>query len=260
MSSRPRNAFLRGLDEGSYALLQSHLKPVDLALGITLVDPGETVTTVYFPEGALISLLSNTADGETVETAMAGSEGASGLLEACGSGESSVTSLVQVDGRAWAMPARAARELMQHDEDFARRAWRAVEFQLGEARQSGMCQALHPVENRLARWLLESSERAAGRNPMPLTQEFIASMLGVQRTTVTSYAAQLQKSGLIRYARGRLEIVDAQGLENKACECRGVMRRQRERLGFVPMEAAAQGGPTLATSGGVRQGSGGGEC
>ena len=108
-------------------------------------------------------------------------------------------------------------------------------MQLTESRQSGMCQALHGVEPRMARWLLDSLERCGGRNPLPLTQEFMAAMLGVQRTTVTAFATQLQKAGLISYQRGRVEVVDAAGLESRACECRRTMAEQRRRLGLKPL-------------------------
>jgi CRP-like cAMP-binding protein len=128
---------------------------------------------------------------------MVGTEGAGSLLEACGSGRSSLTSLVQIDGLAIRAPASACRELAHTDPEFAAATWRLIELQMTESRQSGMCQALHPVEPRLARWLIECSERCAGRNPMPLTQEFISAMLGVQRTTVTAIASQLEKVGLI---------------------------------------------------------------
>jgi DNA-binding GntR family transcriptional regulator len=95
-----------------------------------------------------------------------------------------------------------------------------------------MCNALHTVENRLARWLLECAERCGGRTVLPLTQEFLGAMLGVQRTTVNTFAAQLQKAGLITYSRGKVTIVDAAGLEYYACECRRVTKDERARLGF----------------------------
>lgn len=235
MPDRPPNAFLRRLSEDSFAALQVNLKLVTLPLGRVLLEPGDRVETVYFPQGSLLSMMSNTSTGERVETQMTGNEGAGSLLEACGSGVSAITSLVQIDGPAWVAPASAIRDLITVDEGFGREAWTLIEMQMAESRQSGMCQALHSVENRFARWLLESAERSGGRNPMPMTHEFLAAMLGVQRTTVSGFAAQLQKRGLIRYSRGRLDILDESGLEGKACECRGVMQQQRKRLGFTPL-------------------------
>ena len=98
---------------------------------------------------------------------------------------------------------------------------------------------MHQVEARFCRWLLESRDRAAGRNPMPITQEFVAAMLGVQRTTVSQFASQLQKEGLITYSRGQLAIVDAPGMERRACECHDVVRGERRRLG-LPAGGAAE--------------------
>ena len=110
---------------------------------------------------------------------------------------------------------------------------RLIEMQMFESRQSGMCQALHTVGPRLARWLLESMERSGGRRVMPLRQEFIAAMLGVQRTTVTIVALERQKCEAIRYARGVVEIRDPALLEARACECRRAVVAERQRLGFA---------------------------
>jgi CRP-like cAMP-binding protein len=136
------------------------------------------------------------------------------------------------------MSAATFRQLVMADEDLGSAAWRLIEHQITESRQSGMCNALHGVEPRMARWLVESLERSGGRNPLPLTQEFMASMLGVQRTTVTSFATQLQKAGLISYARGQVELVDPKGLEHRACECRDALRQQRTRLNLRPIPDA----------------------
>ncbi|HEX8570459.1 MAG TPA: Crp/Fnr family transcriptional regulator [Caulobacteraceae bacterium] len=230
MPDRPPNAFLRSLGQASYDALAPHLVRVELPHGQVIYRPDDRVDQVYFPEDALISILTTTAEGQSVETAMSGNEGGVGLLEACGSGVFTTTCLVQVDGVVWRAPAAVLRSLALGDEEFGRKVWTLVEFQMTESRQSGMCQAIHSVEPRLARWLVESYERADGRNPMPLTQEFIGAMLGVQRTTVTAFAGQLQKAGLIQYQRGRVEITDLAGLEARACECRQAIRDQRRRL------------------------------
>lgn len=245
MPDRPNNAFLLGLDTAGYARLSENLIPVELVLGTRLMDQGDAAKWVYFPESCLLSLISLSRGGQGVETSMVGSEGAAGLLEACGSGQSSVDCLVQVDGRAWRSPADLCRKLAYSDDAFAARAWRLVELQTAESRQSAVCQALHQVESRFARWLLESLERSRGRNPLPMTQEFLAAMLGVQRTTVSGFASQLQKEGLITYNRGRLTVDDVEGLERVACECRRTTSAQRARLGFsVPAQA-----PSPAASG-----------
>ena len=230
MSHQTNNAFLQGIDERSYARLCENLKLVDLSLGQSVLKQGSPAEWVYFPESCLLSLISLGDGGQTLETSMSGLEGAAGLLEACGSGHSSVDGVVQVDGTAWRSPAAHCRGLAFSDMAFNANAWKLAEFQMAESRQSGLCQATHPVEARAARWLLESLDRSGGRNPLPLTQEFLASMLGVQRTTVSSVAAELQRQGLIAYARGQVRIINAEGLEGLACECRAFTRQQRARL------------------------------
>jgi CRP-like cAMP-binding protein len=239
MSDRPLNAFLRNLGAPAFEQLRERLHPVDLPLGQVLYREGDRVEWIYFPLTCLLSVLTSSRSGDSVETAMVGNEGALGMLEACGSGRTSTLCLTQIDGRALRMAAGEFRALLLAHEDLARAAWTLIEMQMAESRQSGMCVALHSVEPRLARWLLESAERSGGRAPMPLTQEFIGSMLGVQRTTVTAFASQLQKAGLIRYARGRVEIIDAEALEDRSCECRDATREQRRRLRLEPVSVGA---------------------
>jgi CRP-like cAMP-binding protein len=241
MSDRPNNAFLRSLAPSGFEALAVHLQTVELRLGEQLTRPEEKVEWVYFPLNCLLSMITTASDGDQVETAMVGNEGALGVVEACGSGTSAMLNIVQIDGRALRAPAAAFRRAALSDEDVWNASWRLIELQLNESRQSGMCQALHSVEPRLARWLLESAERSGDRNPMPLTQEFLAAMLGVQRTTVTSFASQLQKAGMITYARGKIEIRDSGALEKSACECRMATRQQRLRLGLEPRHAPPAG-------------------
>ena len=230
MALQTNNAFLQSIAEHSFARLSENLKLMDLPLGQSVMKQGLSSEWVYFPESCLLSLVSLGDAGQTLETSMSGMEGAAGLLEACGSGHSSVDCIVQVDGTAWRTPAAHCRGLAFSDMAFNAKAWRLVEFQMAESRQSGLCQASHPVEARAARWLLESLDRSGGRNPLPLTQEFLASMLGVQRTTVSSVAAELQRQDLITYTRGQVRIKDVKGLQGVACECREFTRQQRSRL------------------------------
>lgn len=232
MSDRPHNAFLHGLSHETFERLRPELSVVDLPQSQVLFRVDETVEWVYFPETVVMSLLSDGKDGQVVETFMAGCEGGAGLLEASGSGKATLNCIVQVDGRALRAPAAFCRSLVRSDPGFGDCAWRLIEMYMGESRQSGLCQAFHAGEPRLARWLTETWERSGGRNSLPLTQEFLAAMLGVQRTTVTGFATRLQQSGLIDYHRGRLEIVDRIGLERRACECREVVQQERVRLGF----------------------------
>ena len=235
MSVRPANAFLRNLSEPAFEALAGRLVPVELRLGDIIVRPDDRIEWIYFPLSCLLSVLTTAENGDTVETAMVGNEGGDGVLDACGSGRAAAVTLVQVDGRALRIAASDFRTIVLGNEDLARAAWTLIEMQLGESRQSGMCFALHSVDQRLARWLLESSERVGGQTQLPLTQEFLAAMLGVQRTTVTAFASQLQKAGLIKYARGKVDILDPEALETRACECRQAVRDQRRRLRLEPL-------------------------
>lgn len=232
MSNRPRNVFLRSLDEASFQALESHFVSVDLAVGQQIHRAGDKLDWVYFPETCLVSMVSTTASGETVETSMVGLEGAAGLIEACGSGRAGLQAFIQVDGRALRAPAFVVRDLAIRSEAFSAKLWALIEYQLYDSRRSGLCNALHTVEQRLARWLLECAERCGGRASLPLTQEVLGYMLGVQRTTVSTLAGQLQRRGLISQTRGQVVIADPPGLENHACECRGVVRAERDRLGL----------------------------
>lgn len=232
----PQNGFLNSLPSATLALLTPHLQRSDLPLSREVHVVDEAIDAVWFPETALLSMLVPVRSGDSVEAAMIGREGVAGLIETAGSGRASATALVQVDGAALSAPAAVCRRLLRDDEAFAQATWRAVEFQMTEARQSALCQALHPVEERLARWLIECHDRVGGRSPLPLTQEFLAAMLGVQRTTVNAFAHLLQKAGLIRYSRGSLQILDTEGLARRACECRDVVRGHRQRLGLLHAE------------------------
>jgi CRP-like cAMP-binding protein len=241
VSERPTNAFLRALAPDSFERISAQLSPIEFRVGDVLDEPDRKVEWVHFPLNAVLSVLTTTEKGEQVETAVIGNEGGLGVVEVCGSGVSSMTSLVQVDGRGLRIPAAAFRRLIAADEDLWNHAWRLVELNISESRQSGLCQALHAVEPRLARWLLECSDRSGGRPLLPLTQEFLAAMLGVQRTTVTAFASQMQKAGLIRYSRGRVEITDMKGLEGHACECRRATQAHRARLKLEPLVVGAPG-------------------
>jgi len=232
MTERPTNSFLRGLGAESYRSLSPHLSLVDVVLEDFLYDDGFPVEWVYFPTSSLLSMVCGSASGQSVETSMIGNEGASGLMEACGSRLSSTNCIVQVNGKAWRAPATLCAALARSDMGFSDLAWRLAELQLAETRQSAFCHATHAVVPRFSRWLLESRDRCGGRIPLPMTQDFLASMLGVQRTTVSAFAAQLQQRGLISYRRGKLEILEPTALEKTACECRSVMVGHRNRLGL----------------------------
>jgi len=227
---RPASSFLQTLSSVSYHALNEHLVSIDFASGACLQHDEMPVDWVYFPVSGLLSVSSAVETGESLETAMVGFDGVAGLVEACGSQISHVSCVALISGQGWRAPAGAVRSLLLTDPGLNRQIRRFAEFQLLEARQAAICQALHSVEQRLARNLLESLDRSGGRNPLPLTQESLATRLSVQRTTVTAYAIQMQQSGVIAYRRGQLEVLNRAALEAKACVCRSFIQKQRSLL------------------------------
>lgn len=225
------NLWLAGLASDERDRLK--LQPFELRLGELVQTAHEPVEWVYFPLSGLLSLVYTSAEGHSVETGMVGREGASGLLAACGVGRAFVNHLVQIEGQALRAPASVCRSLYESSQTFREALARETEMLLVEGRQSVVCQALHSAEARCARWLLESRDRAGCGDVVPLTQEHLAAMLGVQRTTVSAVASTLQRDNLIRYSRGRISILDAPGLERAACECRDVLRRFRHTTGLA---------------------------
>jgi len=232
-NSRPLNSFLKALSLASYHALSEQLVQVDLVAGACLQDDEAPVDWVYFPVSGLLSLVLAIETGESIETSMIGVDGAAGLIEACASQLSHVSCVVHIGGRGWRAPASAVRHLMLSDPGFCLQVWRFAELQVLEARQAAICLALHSAEHRLARRLLESQDRAGWRGPMPMTQESVATLLSVQRTTVTAYANVFQQLGLIAYKRGQVEILDYPALEAKACICRKVIQKHHDVLGIT---------------------------
>ena len=222
------NSQLRSLSADDFERLRPHLHPVEFKLGDVLYGPGDPVRSVYWVEAGLLSVVSSSPEGQSVETSMVGRDGSAGLVEACAQGQSFMTVLVQIEGRGWRAPASACRELAETSAGFRQMVWRHAATLIAEGGQSAVCQARHPVDQRCARWLLESRDRAGVGDVLPLTQEYLAAMLGVQRTTVAPVAVELQRRGLIRYSRGRIEVLDPAGLEAAACDCRRTVKAFRE--------------------------------
>lgn len=227
MSVRPdiqsRNALLASLPAADFALLSPSLKQVPLDLGDVLLEPGERVSYVYFPFGGMISLLNVMKSGEVVETAIIGRDGAFGPASAMNSGSLNVRALVQVPGSGARIGAAPFVKAMRASERLRDQLLHYTSERLVRAQQLAACNALHTVECRFARWLLQSSD-LIGTAIVPLTQDMISQMLGVRRTTVTAIARLLQRRGIIRYSRGRIEISDRERLKKHACECYAAMR------------------------------------
>lgn len=218
-SDRQANRLLAALTPREYAILEPHLELVQLARGRVLFEPGDDVTTTYFPcRKAMVSLLIVTRDGREVEAATIGREGAVGGIVSEGHKPAFGRAMVQIGGEALAIPTSHLEAAKTGSTRFTDLFARYADALLAQMMQSVACNALHTAEERAARWLLATHDRA-GDNIIQLTQESLAEMLGVQRTTVSAVTSALAARGLIRNRRGRVEVLDRAGLERAACEC-----------------------------------------
>ncbi len=224
-----QNSLLEALPASDYALIAPHLTQVELERGRLLYDPGDLIDAIYFPHDGVISLMTLMESGAAIESATIGPEGALGLMAAVAPRQSLTRALVQTPLRAGRISAERLHEAWEQSPRLRDLVDRHTEALFGHAIQSVACNALHSVEARFCRWLLTCHDRISD-DSMALTQEFLADLLGVQRTTVTAVARQLQEKGLIRYRRGVVDIVDRGGLEAQACECYRVIRRNYQRL------------------------------
>lgn len=224
-----KNRLLSVLPSEDRGFLTPHLSTVDLEKGRLLYDPGDLIDHVYFPTDCVISLMTLMENGAAIESATIGREGALGLMAAVAPRQSLSRAIVQAPGSALRIASGPLHDIWRRSAALKDLVDRHNEALFGHAIQSVACNALHAVEARFCRWLLSCHDRL-DTNTVSLTQEFLADMLGVQRTTVTAVAGSLQTKGLIRYRRGVVDILDRAGLEAMTCECYGAVRRGYERL------------------------------
>ena len=224
-----QNLLLAALPAADHGLLTPHLAQVELERGKLLYDPGDRIDTVYFPQDGVISLMTLMENGAAIESATIGREGALGLSAAVSPRASLVRAIVQTPCRSLRISAGPLHEAWEKSPHVRELVDRHGEALFGHAIQSVACNALHSVEARFCRWLLTCHDRISN-NTVALTQEFLADMLGVQRTTVTAVARSLQDKGAIRYRRGVVDIVDRGVLAALSCECYAAVRRTYERL------------------------------
>jgi CRP-like cAMP-binding protein len=225
------NRLLATLSLETLALLEPELKETSAAQGAVLLEPGDSIDRVYFPQGGMISLLIVGREGETVEVSTVGREGALGLHRGLGGRRSFTRATVQIPGRFSTIAAHAFERISLGSASLQDMIARYTEVLLKEALQLAACNAIHDAASRLCRWLLQCTDHV-NSTQLPLTQEFLAQMLGVRRTTVTLLAQELQKRGALKYSRGKMTILNRKMLEDHACECYDVI--QRQRLAFNP--------------------------
>ncbi|HUZ69738.1 MAG TPA: Crp/Fnr family transcriptional regulator [Candidatus Saccharimonadales bacterium] len=204
------------------------MRPNHLTVKTVLFDPGQVITSVYFPLDGVVSLVTPLADGNIVEVATIGNEGMVGVPLVAG-GSLAVRAISQVGGRTLRMDASTFIAELERLPGFRKLIQRYVQALFGQISQAAACNRLHSNEERLSRWLLMSHDRV-GVDSFPITHEFLGQMLGSRRATVTLSAGLLQAAGLIRYHRGRVTIVDRAGLEGVSCECYGIIKAALDRV------------------------------
>jgi CRP-like cAMP-binding protein len=212
------------------AWLASQREPVTLEIGQVIAPAGGAFEHVYFPETAVLSVISRMSDGAAVEVGTVGNEGIAGVatfLEAEASPNETVT---QIPGAASRVPAEQFVTGADARPALRRLVSRYTQAYLTQVAQTAACNRLHGIEARCARWLLMTHDRVDQAERFPLTQEYLGVMLGVRRVGVTVAAGALRDAGLIRYSRGAIRVLDRAGLEAAACECYGVVRRHFDRL------------------------------
>jgi CRP-like cAMP-binding protein len=219
------NEILLGLPPKELDLLLSNLELVRLKTHHLLHEPGDTLKSAYFCNSGLVSILSVFPDGKSVEVGLVGKEGFIGLPLVVGFRTAPTRAIAQIDGSAYRVDGETLIALLSQCPKLERQLHRFSQVMAMQVTQIAACNRLHEVNERLARWLLMSSDRIAS-NSVPLTQELLAQMLGTRRSSVTVAAGMLQKAGLISHSRGSVEIIDRRNLEDSSCECYGIMRRQ----------------------------------
>lgn len=213
-----RNRILSSIPAAEFALVAEHLTRVELALGESLHRAGDKIINVFFVESGFISALTMLSDGQPLEIGLIGSEGVAGVSVILGATNSYSETMCQTGGGAFRMSAVALKDVASrapHLHDLLLRYTHVFHVQVA---QTAACNAHHDLSQRLARWLLAAHDRS-NVPELSLTQDLIAVMLGVRRSTVSIAAGTLQRAGIIRYHHGKITVVDRVGLENAACEC-----------------------------------------
>ena len=212
------NKLLASLPRDHFDRLLPHLSAVSLQQGIVLFEAGDEVDQIYFPHYGMLSLLAVLRDGKAIETATVGREGVVGAMAGLGLYKSLVRVVVQMPLACSKIAATHFRTATAASDPIRNLCIRYNEVLLSQARVTAACNALHPIEARFCRWLLQSADRSASETVV-LTQEFLAEMLGVRRSSVTEVASKVQNAGVITYSRGVIRILDRPALMRMSCEC-----------------------------------------
>jgi len=225
------NKVLLATPDNEYQLMRPDLTYVDLPDHLSLHEPTQSIDFVYFPNRGMVSQVVVTKDGRTVEVGVVGSEGYVGAGLAVGLSRSSVREIVQIAGDGFRMMGSALERILRSAPQLQTILSRHSGLQGMQVAQTAACNRLHDIQQRLARWLLMTQDRV-NLGVLPITHDFIATMMGTDRSTVSLAAAVLQKKGIIQYVRGAVKVVNRRKLQNSACECYAVIQQFEDDLGL----------------------------
>jgi CRP-like cAMP-binding protein len=232
MSTSPspnQNHLLGALPTVEFERLAAHLKLVQMPLGEILYEPGEQLQHAYFPTTAIVSLHYVMESGASAETAGVGNEGVVGIALFMGGDTTPSSAVVKTAGHAYRLERRLLKQEFDRSGLLHRLLLRYTQALITQMTQTAACNRHHSVEQQLCRWLLSTLDRVPS-NELIITQDLVASMLGVRREGITEAAGKLQHAGFIRYRRGHIAVLDRSGLETRACECYAVVRNELRRL------------------------------
>jgi CRP-like cAMP-binding protein len=225
------NIILLSLSDDDYSSLRPHLEYVNLPNHLVLHQAGAKLEFVYFPNRGLISLVVVMKDGKTAEAGIVGNEGFTGTLAVVGLGRSTLQAVVQITGDGFRVEVGALQDILESTPHLQMILSRYTAIRGMQVAQTAACNRLHDIEQRLARWLLMTQDRVDSAELL-ITHDFLATMLGTDRPTVSVAAGALQRKKLIEYTRGAVKIVNRKKLENSACECYGVIQQYDGELGL----------------------------
>ena len=229
------NHLLAALPDEEWKRWRTQLEQVEMPLGQVLYESGSTLSHVYFPTSAIVSLLYVMQNGASAEIAVVGNEGIVGISLFMGGESTPSRAVVQSAGQGFRLAAQVIKAEFNRA-PVLHLLLRYTQALITQMSQTAVCNRHHSLDQQLCRWLLLSLDRLQG-DELVMTQELIANMLGVRREGVTEAALKLQSVGLIRYARGHISVLDRPGLERRTCECYAVVKKEYDRL--LPVETAA---------------------
>ena len=230
-----RNHLLAAMSQEESDRIYPHLRLVPMPLGEVLYEPGDALRHVYFPIDCIVSLLYVMEDGASAEISVVGNEGVIGIALFMGGESTPSRAIVQSAGHAYRLLGPLLKEEFHRSGEVQLLLLRYTQALITQMAQTAVCNRHHSVDQQLCRWLLLSLDRLEG-NGLTMTQELIANMLGVRREGVTEAAGKLQKLNVIKYARGKITVLDRPKLETLCCECYAVVKKETDRLRAIPRQ------------------------